>query len=93
MNYKLKKECIGKPMGVSDVNILFEEEPNYGRFSIIKHDELLEKIDKLEKKLDIAVKALRSYSKPYFVTELGGYYVNSNKEIAEEALKQIKEVK
>lgn len=49
-------------------------------------------IENLQKKLDIATKALEEYAKDYFYTKGGGRYENHNPMLAQQALKDMEEV-
>lgn len=52
----------------------------------------LDDIERLQKKLNIATKALELYSKDDFYTKGGGRYSNPNPMVARQALKEMEEV-
>jgi len=60
---------------------------------VLESDELVQKLHILEKKLEIATKALERYSKDDYYSEGGGRSVNPYPHIARKALKEMEGVK
>lgn len=65
------------------------EKACYDRLKRAKKDTKTAREIGFEKKLDIAVKALKKLSEETLLTENGGRFVNSSASIAQQALKEI----
>ena len=89
--------CInGKLAYTSDGNIIdiIEKVPSYEEWQseLASNNELLNVQKRLEKRLEIATKALKIYSKDDYYSEGGGRSVNPYPHIARKALKEMEKV-
>ena len=58
-----------------------------------EYNELATKCNQLQKRLEIATRALKKYKEDYFITEYGGRSTNPCPDIARKALKEMEGVK
>lgn len=71
-----------------DIEEVLAPVPSYDEYN-----ELDTKCNQLQKRLEIATKALKKYKEDYFLTEYGGRSVNPYPDIARKALKEMEGVK